>query len=74
LVVAPRFALSLGPEGDRPHVQPDRWNDTSIVLPEGWPPLRMRDAVTGAVHTIDRDMSVSTLLRSFPVALLTTAS
>jgi len=71
LVVVPRFVLSLSPEDDRPHVSPTFWNDTVVRLPEGWRPFPMRDIVTGAVHPMDREVRIATLLQEFPVALLT---
>jgi len=71
LVVVPRFVLSLSPEDDRPHVSPAFWNDTVVRLPVGWRPFPMRDIVTGAVHPMDREAHVATLLQEFPVALLT---
>jgi (1->4)-alpha-D-glucan 1-alpha-D-glucosylmutase len=70
LVVVPRFVLELAGNLDQPQVPARCWNDTAIGLPEEWGVLQIRNAVTGAVHDVDREISVSTLLHSFPVALL----
>jgi (1->4)-alpha-D-glucan 1-alpha-D-glucosylmutase len=73
LVIVPRFVLALANGCHRPLVPAACWNDTAIRLPGEWGPLRLRDVVTGAVHAVDREISVSALLHDFPVALLINA-
>ena len=71
IIVVPRFVLGLARGLNQPLVPVEQWKETSVLFPEAWLPLQMRDLVTGEEHAMHRTMSVSTLLHRFPVALLT---
>ena len=74
LIVAPRFVLDLLAGAERPLVQPGRWGDTAVVLPEVPAGRVLRDLVTGVRHDGGRALRLSELLNSFPVAFLAAES
>ena len=69
IAAAPRLALGLLDESDRPLVPPERWGGTAIVLPERLRALAFRDAVTGDRVKPGERILVRDLLARFPVAL-----
>ena len=70
LVIVPRLAAGLLGEQQVPHVPPQRWGNTSVVLPEE---LRGRQ-VTGLLGdcqaTTDQGVALSAALAAFPLNLL----
>lgn len=71
VVVAPRFVLNFLRDAERPSVPPDRWSDTTVVLPKGCG--RLRDLLTGQDYE-DQRLLLRQLLADFPVALLMTVA
>jgi len=65
-VVAPRLSSRVG----FPPVS-DKWKDTVIQLPEGFPLERLRDALTGReVWVKDRQIRLAEVMRIFPFAMI----
>jgi (1->4)-alpha-D-glucan 1-alpha-D-glucosylmutase len=66
IVIVPRLSSRVGfpPIGDR-------WKDTTIELPEGFPLERWRQVLTGHEFWIkNREIRVADALSSLPVAIL----
>ena len=71
LVVAPLHAHDLLGEGALPHVMPDRWQDTSVVLPADAASATWRDIVTDRpCRSAAGRMRLADLLADLPVAVL----
>ena len=51
-------------------VPAERWQETSIRLPEGLAGRTYRDVVTGQEHELPADLSLATVLAQLPFALL----
>jgi (1->4)-alpha-D-glucan 1-alpha-D-glucosylmutase len=76
LVAAPRLIAKLCAPGEAP-LGPTVWGDTSILLPRK-APQSWRNVLTGEILNADRssramELHLGDVLRSFPVALLSTA-
>jgi (1->4)-alpha-D-glucan 1-alpha-D-glucosylmutase len=66
VVIAPRLSSRLGfpPVGDR-------WKNTAIELPEGFPLERWRDALTGrALWIKNREIPLADAMSKFPFAMI----
>jgi (1->4)-alpha-D-glucan 1-alpha-D-glucosylmutase len=70
LVIVPRLVAGLlNPnESDLPPIGPQIWADTHVLLPRGCPE-RYRNVLTGEVSDLEAQISVSSALGDFPVAL-----
>ncbi len=71
LVVITLHAHALLGDRSLPHVMPDRWEDTAIVLPADAASATWRDAVTDQPHrSAGGRMRLADLLADLPVAVL----
>ena len=70
VTVATRLAARLPGTDAAPHVAPDAWEDTALVLPDALAGTAFRDALTGAALPAGARLPVAALLRALPVAIL----
>jgi (1->4)-alpha-D-glucan 1-alpha-D-glucosylmutase len=70
VVIATRFPLPLLDGSDMPLVPPDRWGDTTILLPESAHGLAFGDVVFGSEIRPTAAIPAAAVLARFPVALL----
>lgn len=68
IAIAPRFFAHLVKEGEKP--AGDIWQDTGIILPEGFN-FFMKDAVTESEYHVSGELMLRDVLQSFPGAVLT---
>jgi (1->4)-alpha-D-glucan 1-alpha-D-glucosylmutase len=72
IVVVPRLAAALLPEGDGLLPAAAAWADTALELPEAWAGARVVDELTGRERTLPAatSMPLAELLDELPLALL----
>lgn len=73
ILLAPRLSYRLLEGVEKPIVPADRWDDTSVVVPDDMEGRDVVDIVTGVRRTVGRTLSVSAVLSEFPVAILLAA-
>lgn len=70
ITIAPRLCLTLLDGREAIDVPAERWQETSIRLPEGLAGRTYRDVVTGQEHELPAELSLATVLAQLPFALL----
>jgi (1->4)-alpha-D-glucan 1-alpha-D-glucosylmutase len=68
--VAPRLPAKLLQDQTMPLIPAERWDETTLELPEGLRRLNFVNAITGDRIESGAALKVADLLRHFPVALL----
>ncbi|MEO9788271.1 MAG: malto-oligosyltrehalose synthase, partial [Aurantimonas coralicida] len=70
ITIAPRLCLTLLDGREAIDVPAERWQETSICLPEGLAGRTYRDVVTGQEHELPDGLSLATVLAQLPFAML----
>lgn len=70
VLIAPRLAMDLLRDTDRPIVARERWGDTAVQLPGDARGRPLRDIVTGRTHAGATRINAADALLDFPVAIL----
>ncbi|MGG2399922.1 malto-oligosyltrehalose synthase [Pseudomonas sp. SH1-B] len=70
LVIAPRLAAGLLAEHERPHVPPDRWGDTRVLLPPELEEARVEFSLAPCRLNPEPQIELSAALAELPVNLL----
>lgn len=72
ITVVGRHLARLIEGGDQPRIEPARWEDTALILPEPFANAALRDRLRDTRHTASNGrLALAAILAELPVALLT---